>query len=106
MYPTFYNQEYVLTDLIGLRFKDPQRGDIIVFKAPKDPDKDFIKRVIGIPGNTVSIQNGEVFVNNMKLDENMYLDRSVKTYGGSFLKDGGIVTVPSGKYFDIMSVIL
>jgi len=48
---------------------NPKRGDIIVFQYPVDPSKDFIKRVIGIPGDTVRIQNKKVFVNDQPLDE-------------------------------------
>lgn len=99
MFPTFKNREYILTNLIGLRFAQPIRGDVIVFKAPKEEEKDFIKRVIGEPGDTVLIKDGLVYVNGTLLDENAYLPSDVKTYGGSFLKDGEPAVVPSGNYF-------
>ncbi|MDP3955039.1 MAG: signal peptidase I [bacterium] len=99
MYPNFHDGEYVLTNLIVLRFGEPKRGDVVVFKAPTDQDKDFIKRVIGISGNTVSLKNGEVYLNDEKLDESAYLSESVKTYGGSFLRDGEAVTVPENSFF-------
>lgn len=49
-------------------FKSPQRGDIIVFEFPEDPDKDFIKRVIGLPGDVIEIQAKKVYVNRQPLD--------------------------------------
>lgn len=99
MYPTFKNGEYILTNLIGLRFASPQRGDVIVFKAPTDNEKDFIKRIIGIGGDTVMLQKGKVFLNGTQLDESAYLASDVQTYPGSFLLEGQSTTVPEGSYF-------
>lgn len=98
MYSTFENREYILTNLISLRFEDPKHGDVVVFRSPTDPDKDFIKRVIAIPGDTISVTDGNVYVNGKKLDESNYLDEGVKTYGGAFLQEGEEEVVPPGHY--------
>ena len=99
MFPTYKNKEYILTNLIALRFEEPKKGDVIVFKAPTDSEKDFIKRVIGVPGDKVIVKGGNVYLNDKFLDESKYLKATVKTYGGSFLKEGEIVMVPEGQYF-------
>lgn len=99
MYPNFYNDSYVLTNVIALRFQNPKLGDVIVFKAPPDPKKPYIKRVIGVPGDTIYVQNGQVFLNGALLDESKYLKSTVKTYGGTFLKEGGKIQVPTDNYF-------
>lgn len=99
MFPNFEDKEYVLTDLISYHFQKPKLGDVVVFQAPKDTDKDFIKRIIGVPGDMVSIRNGGIYLNNQKLDENQYLKDAVRTYGGSFLGEGQTVTVPEDEYF-------
>jgi len=99
MVPNFKDKEYVLTNLITLRFHTPRQGDVIVFQAPPAPDKDFIKRVIGEPGDTVMVKNGSVYVNGQLYDESSYLKPEVKTYGGSFLQDNQTVTVPPDNYF-------
>jgi signal peptidase I len=98
MFPTFKNREYILTNLIALRFGDPARGDVIVFKAPVDKDKDFIKRVMGVGGDIVYLKDGFVYVNGKKVDESKYLASDVRTYGGAFLKEDQPVTVPQGSF--------
>ncbi len=96
MFPNYHNGEYILTNLITLKFGKPTRGEVVVFQSPIDKEKDFIKRVIGIPGDRVMVNGGYVFVNGIKLDESGYLNPDVKTYGGNFLSEGKEVTVPAG----------
>jgi len=99
MHPTFRDSQYILTSIISLRFHDPEHGQVIVFKAPLDPEKDYIKRVIGIPQDRVSIKDGYVYLNGNKLDESAYLKQGIETYGGTFLGDSQEVTVTEGSYF-------
>jgi len=98
MFPTFDNGEYILTNLVTKRFSEFNRGDIIVFKSPTDKDKDFIKRIIGIAGDTVSVNKGHIYLNGKELDES-YLPSNYTTAGGSFLEEGVQIVVPEGKYF-------
>lgn len=100
MEPTFYDKEYLLTNKVPfvLLKKDPSRGDVIVFKAPQDREKEFIKRVIGVPGDKVSLENGKVIVNGKTLNEG-YLSAGTTTSGASFLAEGQEVTVPTGSFF-------
>lgn len=98
MHPTFKNGEYILTNLISLRFNDPVRGDVIVFHSPSDPEKDFIKRVLAVEGDTIFVKEGSVYVNSVLLDEGAYLKPDVKTSHGAFLKENVPVTVPVGDF--------
>lgn len=69
MRPTLDNGEYVLVNKMSYRSEFPEYGDIIVFHFPVDPDQDFIKRVIALPGDEIYIGEGQVIVNNLSLSE-------------------------------------
>lgn len=74
MVPTFHESEYLIVDELSLHLRDPYRGEVIIFKAPPDTSKYYIKRVIGLPGETLEIRGSEVYITNnevkeMKLDE-------------------------------------
>lgn len=60
MVPNFHNREYLVVDKVSYRFNEPQRGDVIIFRYPKDTSQYFIKRIIGLPGERVQIVNGRV----------------------------------------------
>ncbi len=99
MYPNFDDREYVLTNLIILHFQKPKLGDVIVFKAPPEPDKDYIKRVIGVGGDRIMVKNGNVYLNDKQLDESAYLNPQIKSLAGQFIGEGEEKTVPQGYYF-------
>lgn len=85
-----------------IEFGKPQRGDIIVFRFPEDEEKDFIKRIIGIPGDTVQIRNKVVFVNGQPLDDRAFtqrIDPSIIDGSINPRDNFGPVTVPEGSYF-------
>jgi len=99
MYPTYQDKQYIFTNIVGLKFGPVKRGDVVVFKAPTDQSKDFIKRVVGLPGDTISLRGGRVYLNNQEFDEISYLTEDVRTHGESFLKENQIVTVPPESVF-------
>ncbi|MBU1906363.1 MAG: signal peptidase I [Candidatus Omnitrophica bacterium] len=85
----------------GLRLpalRDPERGDVIVFIYPQDRKKDFIKRLIGLPGETVEIKNGSIFINGQPSLESIFGTNFYYNYGG-FGREGNKVTVPDDSYF-------
>jgi len=98
MYPNFHDGEYILTDKISYRLGQPKRGDVIVFKAPRNEEVDYIKRIIGLPGDEIKLENNSMFINTKRLDEG-YLPSDFVTLPGSFLSENIPVTVPAGQYF-------
>ncbi len=69
MYPTVEDQDYLIATKIDYRLHPPQRGDIIIMRDPYDPSRDFIKRVIGVPGDHMLIRGGQVYINGRVLRE-------------------------------------
>lgn len=64
MEDTFHSGEYLIVDQLTYHFEEPTRGDVIVFRYPRDPSKFFIKRVIGLPGDTLTIDGGVITIKN------------------------------------------
>lgn len=99
MFPTFHNQDFLLSYLLDVKTNSLRRGDVVVFHAPYDVEKLYIKRIIGMPGDIIKIEGGKVYKNDVLLDEKAYLNETVETYGGSYLRDGQAITVPAGTIF-------
>ncbi len=99
MEPNFHNFDYLIVDEISYRLSEPHRGDVIVFYNPQNTSQRFIKRVIGLPGETIKIADGSVFIKQAKskdfflLDESKYLSSSVQTTGAEEVELG------QGQYF-------
>ena len=89
MLPTLHQGEFLMVNKLAYRFGEVQRGDIIVFHYPQNPAEDYIKRVIGIPGDTVKVDGGIVYVNNYPLNE-PYIS-APPTYNGEWkVPEGGV----------------
>ena len=102
MYPNFHDSDFLLTDKISYRFSEPQRGDVVIFKAPpsepcSEQECEYIKRVIGLPGEKVKVSSGQVFINDQALKES-YLPPGLYTRGGSYLSEGRTIQLGVGEY--------
>lgn len=97
MFPNFENGEYLIGNKIGYKFSEPQRGDVIIFEY--DETTDYIKRIVGLPGEEVSIQNGKIYINNQQLDEQEYIENSIPTLGGEYLQEGTTIKMEGTEYF-------
>lgn len=95
MLPTLQVNDRLIVDKLGYHFKNPERGDIVVFSPTQELQKQnfhdaFIKRVIGLPGEKIEVKNGKVFVNDKPITESYVTDAPQYQYGP--------VTVPEGSY--------
>jgi len=98
MEPNFHDGQYLLTDKITYRFNEPQVGDVIVFKAPPDFQDEYIKRIIAIPGEKITIKNNQVYKNGDKFSES-YIPQETDTNAGKFAQEEKSITIPQGEYF-------
>ncbi len=98
MEPTFYTGDYIFTSKITYKFREPNRGDVVVFHSPKNADIEFIKRIIGLPGDKIVIRNSEVYVNDTLIDE-PYIAAKTPLRDGGYIKEDEPLIVPSGQIF-------
>jgi len=88
MYPTFQNGDYVLTDELTFRVRPPERGEVVVFHDVSDSSTYLIKRVIGLPGETVIVKNNDVTIENAQHPQGFVLNEKYLPVGTQTLGDG------------------
>lgn len=97
MVPNLHSGDYLIIDEISYRFSEPKRGDVVVFKYPLDESQRFVKRIIGLPGETVEVRDGKIKIskdeNEIILDEVNYLPDLLSTEGNKKM------TLAPGEYF-------
>lgn len=98
MEPTFNSGDYIFTSKVTYKMRSPQRGDVIVFNSPKNADIEYIKRIIGLPGDKIVIKEGAVSVNNTVLNE-PYIAARTPLWENGFIKEGVEFTVPKEHLF-------
>ncbi len=100
MLPNFHNHEYLIVDEITYRFEHPQRGQVIVFRYPRNPQEYFIKRIIALPGEQIKFKDGQVVIfnqahpNGFVLKEK-YLPKDLSTYD----RNGEKIFIEPNEYF-------
>ncbi len=97
MEPTLHNDEFILVDKISYHFVQPHDGDIIVFKYPYSPNTDFIKRIMGVPGDRISIHAGHVYRNGKPLVEHYIAAQPA--YNMRTIPTTNSTLVPKNEYF-------
>ena len=98
MQPNYPDGEFLLTDKLSYRFGKPERGDVVVFEAPGVQDEEYIKRIIGLPGERIMIKDSKVFINGQLLEE-PYIAETLNTGSGIFSTEGKEVVVPENSFY-------
>lgn len=98
MDPTFASGDYIFTSKITYRLRPYHRGDVVVFRSPRNPDIEYIKRIIGLPNDRIRIHDGEVYVNDTRLNEPYIADKT-NLWEGWYVKDNEELVVPAEMIF-------
>ncbi|MEI6532812.1 MAG: signal peptidase I [Candidatus Roizmanbacteria bacterium] len=98
MEPTFQTGDFIFTSKVTYKFRTPQRGDVVVFHSPRNPEVEYIKRIIGIPGDSIKLSNRTMYVNETPLKET-YISASTTILSEGFLHEDIKITVPQGYIF-------
>lgn len=98
MDPTFKNGQYLIVDQFTYHFNNPKREDVIIFRYPRDPKTFFIKRIIGLPGETVKLTDGKITIINKEHPEGMAIE-DPHVVSGHRTADNFSVTLTNTEYF-------
>lgn len=99
MEPTFFNGEYLIVDELSYHLREPKRGEVIVFRFPKNIEQFYIKRVIGLPGERLEIREGRITIYNDEYPQGFVLDESDYLDPINISPDNLVVTLNDGDYF-------
>ena len=101
----FHTNQYILTDKITFKLREPERGEVIVFRYPLNPSFDYIKRIIGMPGEKIKVEKGHITIYNSEnpkgfiLDESAYLSADIFTEPNAFAVEGKEIEISQNEYF-------
>ena len=90
MRPTLQSRERLVVNKFIYRFRAPEHGEVLVFRYPRNPSRDFIKRVIAVPGDTIEIKDGRVFVNQKLMNEPYILEKTLSDYPQATVPEGHV----------------
>lgn len=99
MRPTLIEGDRILVNKFIYKFKKPERGDVIVFLSPEDKKKDFIKRLIGLPGEKIEISNGTVLIDDKAVGTDSVIKERYYYNRGDFGEDGQSIQIPDDAYY-------
>jgi signal peptidase I len=91
MVPNILPSDWIMADKVSYHFREPERGEVIILNSPQQAEKDLIKRIIGLPGDTVEIKDSKVFINDVAINE-PYIKEPMNS-------DYGKHTIPPDSYF-------
>lgn len=98
MIPSFQNGEYLIIDEFSYHFREPARGEVIIFRYPQNPKKFFIKRIIGLPQEKIEITDSKIYIYNQETPEGMLINESYLKNVEVFMLDS-MITLGENEYF-------
>lgn len=102
MLPSFEDKDMLITEKVSYYFREPRRGEVVIFKYPRAHEYDYIKRIIGLPGESITIDQGRVRIFNENYPNGYYLDEpyigNSLTEGGPLLREGRTFDIPEDEY--------
>ncbi len=98
MVPNFRDQDLIITNKLATRLSTFQRGEVIIFQNPRNASEDYIKRIVGLPGERIRISNNEIFINGTVLDQS-FLPAGTITRTKGYMSEGEEILIPNDTYF-------